>query len=253
MIFSAKNTVLICLVFSVLLTNCGHDNHYTLRLDINLPENVLDYNGTPTSAQDRQSLVFSDQGAWFGYGLTTSPADYGGFAGPFLMTQENGVWCSPNISQLTLKDVQSSQFIDWQTFRVKSSSANSHLTQIYDNDQYLITQLLFYMSPHCAVIVTSIHNDTDEIVHIKPAWQGKSFLENIQLQHDGQSVLIHSDLSSALGMIQVVESQIMDIQIDEHSSYIIQLDEMEIPPGGTGLLVLTHSFVFPEYESEGGG
>ena len=75
---------------------------------------ILDFKGAPENKADRDMLMFSDQGAWFSYGLPDSLTAYGGFSGPFLMTQENGVWISPNLSRLQLSDGSNNgKIIDW--------------------------------------------------------------------------------------------------------------------------------------------
>ena len=51
---------------------------------------------------DKSGLMFSDQGAWFAYGLPESDRRLLGFSGPFLMTQDNGIWSSGMLSGLLL-------------------------------------------------------------------------------------------------------------------------------------------------------
>ena len=57
---------------------------------LSLSQNILDFKGAPKEKAERGMLMFSDQGAWFAYGLPDSVNTFGGFSGPFLMTQEMG-------------------------------------------------------------------------------------------------------------------------------------------------------------------
>ncbi|KAA3633480.1 MAG: hypothetical protein DWQ02_13025, partial [Bacteroidetes bacterium] len=68
--------------------------------------NVLNYKGIPDSAYDRSVYIFSDQGAWMGYALPAddSPEYLGNFIGPYLMTQENGVWIDSALTRFQILD-----------------------------------------------------------------------------------------------------------------------------------------------------
>ncbi|OOV21325.1 hypothetical protein BXU11_16915 [Flavobacterium sp. LM5] len=59
-------------------------------------KNNIDYKGNPKNATDRNPLAFSDKGAWFAFGFLDASGIQAGFSGPFLMTEQNGVWLSPS-------------------------------------------------------------------------------------------------------------------------------------------------------------
>ena len=79
-------------------------------------------------------MAFSDLGAWFAYGLPTEASNYGGFTGPFLLTQEYGVWSSKALSKLELVNIDAGKPIDWGDFEVTQTSYNSHLNQVFENE-----------------------------------------------------------------------------------------------------------------------
>ena len=126
-------------------------------------------------------MAFSDQGAWFAYGFSEDSDNYGGFSGPFLMTQENGVWSSKVLSQLKLKDIKSKKEISWDRFDLSIKSYNSHLEQIYKSDNLIITQTLFFSSPHTAFIISRIKNISDKPIQIQADWEGY-ILNSLQFQ-----------------------------------------------------------------------
>ena len=66
-------------------------------------KDVLDYRITPKDSLDKSGLMFSDQGAWFGFGFPDSTDIIEDFSGPFLMTEQNGVWSSSSLLQLELR------------------------------------------------------------------------------------------------------------------------------------------------------
>lgn len=212
--------------------------------------NILNYAANPQSAQYRNSLAFSDQGAWFAYGFPTEPRHYGGFAGPFLMTQENGVWCSPVLSQLRIEHNDTGQKFDWSACAIFQTSYNSHLEQVYQNEWLQISQKVFFASAHTAIIVSEFKNVSDKPIRLKPHWTGKIFLNSLRLSMIENGVKLQSDKSSANGYIQVLDGSPAQVIVEENN-YTIVLADLELKPGENRELVLAHSFVFPEYETAG--
>ncbi|MCB9081837.1 MAG: trehalase [Lewinellaceae bacterium] len=213
------------------------------------PANMLDYVGTPNTARDRNALAFSDQGAWFAYGFPADTACFGGFTGPFLMTQENGVWSSQVLSQLMLKEVTTGQLIDWNGFAASHTSFNSHLAQAFVNEQFRITQTLCFASAHSTLITTQITNLSGETIRLQPHWRGTVFLPGLKLAREGNTVVLQSPLSAAKGTIQSFGEPVTSLELTD-STYALHLDPFALKPGETRQLVLGHTFIFPEYNGE---
>lgn len=216
---------------------------------VHYPYNILDYRGTPSDAEDRDPLVFSDQGAWFAYGFPTSPDYYGGFSGPFLMTQDNGVWCSKSLSQLELT-LDSTDLTDAPGYNDPlQRSYNSHLEQVFERDYIKVVQKLFFASAHSAFIITEITNISEQTIGIDPGWKGAVFAEGLRFEQEGDGLSVVSDRSEATGHIRVFGNKIRAIEVSD-TSYRVSLEKIQIKAGETGQLILTHSFIFPEYSLE---
>ena len=93
---------------------------------LELSKNSLNYKGFPKNATDRKSLAFSDKGAWFGFGFLEPGSIQGGFSGPFLMTEQNGVWLSSSFVSLRLLNDNKQDEINWEKSLVNPNSYNSH-------------------------------------------------------------------------------------------------------------------------------
>ncbi len=244
-----KNTFFLFLICLGAIISCQREPAFLLPSKTPLPADVLDYSGTPDSAQDRRFLAFSDQGAWFGYGFPTDTADFGGFSGPFLMTQENGKWCGPALSRLQLIKAGSRQVIDWRSFRVSHNSYISHLEQTYTGPDLSIGQWLFFTSPHTALIITRITNLSDQKLELIPGWNGSIFAEGLRLRADGNVLTVKSDRSPATGYIRIPGNEKAMLQVSD-KAYSLQVDALTIRPQGTATLLLAQSFLFPEYDDE---
>jgi putative isomerase len=213
------------------------------------PPNILDYSGNPDSPKYRDSLAFSDQGAWFAYGFSAKPEAFAGFSGPFLMTQENGVWSSNALSQLKLTNYESKEPIDWKEFSVEQTSYNSHLEQVFTSDKLQISQTLFYTSPHTALITTSISNLSDRTVTLVPVWSGSTFLKKIRFKRKGATLVIKSEKSKAIGYLRSLDNRIAAIR-NTKTSYTIELKRISLAPKETTTVLFTQSFIFPEYNHQ---
>lgn len=233
----------------IFLSGCNIFENNSFFFKTALPENTLDYVGSPTSYVDRNPLAFSDQGAWFAYGFPSDTNYFGGFSGPFLMTQENGIWSSKSLSHLILLNHETKTTIDWTDFSVSRKSFNSHLEQIYKNDQLEITLSLYYSSPHSAIIITQIKNLSDQAINLQAIWTGKLLSDNLHISQADEIIIIKSDKSTAKGYIQAFNYKYASIESSD-SSYSIGLNEFELKKNDTKQLILSQTFIFPEYDIE---
>ena len=238
---------LTCLPLFLFVTNsCSTKSKQVGIVNTQFP-NILDYSGIPNAQADRSSLTFSDQGAWFAYGFPINSDYFGGFSGPFLMTQENGVWSGKVLGQLFLTEGVKNIPIEWDRFKAIHKSFISHLEQVFTNDTLKISQTLFFSSPHTALISTEIQNITDRSIEVIPEWKLKSFSGSLRLSEIEKGVKISSEKSPAIGYIQALGEKVKRIQIAD-TSYLIQLKSIKINSGETKELLLTQTFIFPEYD-----
>lgn len=209
--------------------------------------NVLDFSGTPQSPQDRGALAFSDQGAWFAYGFPTDTKYFGGFSGPFLMTQENGVYCSPSLSYLTLTNIEASTLIDFGSFKISKTSFISHLQQEFEDQELKVLQTLFFSSAHTAIISTQITNLSKRPIILQPAYEGDLFFKDINFEENSGGITIIFEQSNTKGHLEIWGDSISEMMVRD-SAYQIRLEKFELRPGETKELIVSQSFVLPEYD-----
>ena len=213
-------------------------------VEFSIPANVLDYTGVVHDPKDRDLLIFSDQGAWFGYSIPIKSAQQGGFLGPFLMTQENGRWLSPILSNLNIIDETGRQF-DFSTSISEHRSFNSHLEKSHQGKALRVFQKLFFKDKDEAIILTEITNISDADKQLDITWNGMSFLEGIQMTKDGNAIRVSSEKSKAIGMVVGTDFSKAKMQVND-SSYQVQLLPIEISAGEKKEIVLVHRFSFDD-------
>ena len=211
-------------------------------------QNILNFKGAPKDKADRDMLMFSDQGAWFAYGLPDSVNAFGGFTGPFLMTQENGVWIGPNLTRLQLKD-EDSKIIDWENDLAEQNSYASHLEQTYKNNMLRVEQQLVFLSGHTSLQRTVITNESDTEITLNPSFTGNLFNLGIRISKEKNLIKLESSKSDAVGYVQLLNEE-HDIFISDSLSLEIKSQTLVLPPKSTKELLISQTFIFPQYSWE---
>jgi len=231
---------IVVLVFAISFS-CNNPKEH-LKIDkkfmfLNHSENILDYKITPKNPIDKSGLMFSDQGAWFGYSFPDTVASFGGFSGPFLMTQQNGVWSSSNLSQLIIDKTI------WKTIETKSY--NSHLEQTFKSQNIELKQELVFISGHTAKIKSTITNKSNSNIKVKYHWKNQDLLtENLTITSNKNKIKIISSKSAAIGYLLFPnETEISS----SDSTYITTPVTLELKPNAYKEIVVSQSFIFPEY------
>lgn len=208
-------------------------------------KNSINYKGNPTNATDRKSLAFSDKGAWFAFGFLDGSEVQAGFSGPFLMTEQNGVWLSPSFVSLQLKDENKQEIINWKSALVAQNSYNSHLEQEFKNEKIEIKQQLVFLSAHSALQKTSITNKSGKVITLFPSYESNIFLDDLQLSKEGKALKIVSTKSTATGYIQFLNNN-PEIEITKQG-YKAQTEKLVLKPNETKEIVIAQTFIFAQY------
>jgi putative isomerase len=237
----------IIFILSIFLTiNFGFAQNAFPNLEAS--KNSINYKGIPTKATDRKPLAFSDKGAWFAFGFLESSEIQAGFSGPFLMTEQNGVWLSASFLSMHLKDENQQQAIDWKTTLVDQNSYNSHLEQEFQNEKLDIKQQLVFTSGHSVLQKTTITNKSAKTISLFPSFDSKVFLENVQLSKEGQLLKIASAKSTAIGYIQFLNTN-PTIAITK-DGYTASTEKLTLKPNETKEILVSQTYIFPQYSWE---
>lgn len=215
-------------------------------LNLETSRNVLDFQGTPQNVKDRDMLMYSDQGAWFAYSFSDLPS-YGGFSGPFLMTQQNGVWVSKQLAQIELTDKDGTPLIDWQNDSQQLESYTSHLMQEFKNERATVNQQLVFSSPHTALQQIELTNLSNQSMEVTLTVSGRVFEGlDITLEKEGSYIKLLSKKSQAVGYIGVIGERPL-LAVTDSTSYTLKKPTFKLGPKEVKKIVITNTFIFPEY------
>lgn len=239
---------LFTILFLLLNLNCGHYKSVKTNVEettvLDFSKNILNYQITPKDASDRSGLMFSDQGAWFAYGIHENTDGLLGFSGPFIMTQQNGVWLSPSFlnTRVSVNDKYAS------LSRTNTTSYSSHLESSYSGPSIAVDETLFFKSGHTALVQTKIKNTDQETLQVEVEWSNLPILiDGMLLSQSGQSIEISSTNTNAKGYLTFPENSTIDrvdaLQYIAHTS-------LELEPNETKEIVVSQTFIFPEYSWE---
>lgn len=201
--------------------------------------NILNYTATPKTKFDRSGLLFSDQGAWFAYSFANLKTNDIGFSGPFLMTQQNGIWSSQSLAHL---HIENEEFIVQQT-----NGYASHLEQVFTSKHLKITQQMVFLSGHTALIQSSIENISNKDISVKYQWKNMPTLaDSLVFSTSKNQIKIISSKSKAIGYLRFSET----IKSCHDNQYTTHLTSLTIPKGGKKNIRISQTFIFPEYDWE---
>lgn len=220
----------------LILVSCLHKKPEALEYS----KNILDFTANPANSYDRSSLAFSDQGAWFAYGFPEKEQQIIGFSGPFLMTEQNGVWCSKALSQLEIQLDGTKP--DLSNFNYSTFSFASHLEQIFENDVLKIEQTLVFPSSSSAHIRCRISNLSEKNLNLSYSLKGAHFMDGLSFLNENRNLMIHSEKSSAIGRLQY-QGQLAQLS---DSSYHYHSKEIILKPNELEEVFYSHQFSFPE-------
>lgn len=211
-------------------------------------ENIFNYKLTPKHKFDKTGLMFSDQGAWFAYSLQDSIVNNAGFSGPFLMTQQNGVWSGQSLASFNLRGENNSKIIDWNTSLQSQHSFSSHLEQTFQNTELQVKQELAYISGHTALQKTTITNRSSKGITLHPSVSGKLFDIDITVLSESETIVLSSEKSNAKGYIKFLKESATILTAEDY--YNAHFETLFLEPGQSKTYVISQTFIFPEYSWE---
>ncbi len=246
--------IVVFLILLITFSNCSSDktlNHGYEYKYLDYSQNILDYRITPKDSVDRSGLMFSDQGAWFAYSSPKTNKNLIGFSGPFLMTQQNGIWSSPSLSRLSLTtNHHNDKLINFKDDIIEQNSYSSHLEQLFKNEKIVLKQELVFLSGHTALQRSTITNVTDNSLQIQTTIQGGVSNIGLELSQENNAIKIASENSPAIGYIQT-NNNIHRIDIlNENRAYALMLKGFNLSPNESKEIIISQTFIFPEYSWE---
>jgi len=214
-------------------------------------ENILDYSITPKDSMDKSGLMFSDQGAWFAYGLPKTNKNLIGFSGPFLMTQLNGIWSDMIMSRLGLSEgVHNNKVISFKDDLKVQKSYSSHLEQVLENDKLQIKTELVFLNGNTVLQRFSIKNKTEFPLKLNTSIQGGTYQGiGIKLSKDENQIKLISENTTAIGYIKINE-EFENIEILNEDLFYTFHKSQNLKPNETKSFVISQTFIFPEYSWE---
>lgn len=247
---------LICVLFSIFIGcqpsgNTAEEEEEPLNWISQFP-NVLNYKGVPDSAFDRSVYIFSDQGAWIGYALPEGDTQehLGSFIGPYLMTQDNGVWIDSVLTRFHLLDTSGVEIDLKHAGVIEIASYPGRLTQTFlvpEIDLEVYSELIFISQRSALQRVILVNKKEDSSVNFKTRWSGSSFMDGVSFRNHGSGVWIDFEGSQHFGRIMMDGKQEFQRTLRK-DSYQFVSNVINLGPGQSKEFVFTHTFGFSEEE-----
>jgi putative isomerase len=232
-----KLSTYIALFLLVFFFCCTKSNKTQQKDYLNFSKNILNYQITPKNKFDKSGLMFSDQGAWFGYSFSDSISAITGFSGPFLMTQQNGIWSSSSLTNLVIEDNK------WKNRT--TNSYNSHLEQTFLSDNLELKQELVFSSGHTAIIKSTLKNNSKSNKNINYHFENELLMaDGLSFSTNKNQLTVASSKTDAFGHIIFPE----EVQLKStDSAYKSNKISILLKPNETTEFTISQTFIFKEY------
>ncbi|MEL7221987.1 MAG: trehalase, partial [Bacteroidota bacterium] len=209
--------------------------------------NVLDLRGTPDSVFDRSVFAFTDLGAWFAYALPEREKGAIGFSGPFLMTQDNGCWLSPILSQLELIVSHGGGILNFDNasfIEATSYPGKLGMKIHWEKPAIELNASLIFANKNTSLQHFVIKNkSTQEDLSIRAKWKGEVLLDNAFLEENSNGVQVLFANRATRGLITPIALSGCQFKVSE-KRYTIISPVFNLRPGSTQDINLTHVFSF---------
>ena len=214
-------------------------------------ENILDYRITPKDSLDKSGLMFSDQGAWFAYSFPDSTSNSLGFSGPFLMTEQNGIWSSPIMSRLGIwEGMHNDRIINYSEDLKYQNSYSSHLEQLLENDKLQIKIELVFLNGNTSLQRFKIKSKSKNSLEFQSSIQGGGFEHSrFKLLREESHIKLISKNTNAIGYI-TTDQDFDLIDVIDNESFYAYVKHLKLESGQTKSFVISQTFIFPEYSWE---
>lgn len=217
--------------------------------DLKIPgKDVLSYAGVPSTPDDNTILSFSDQGSWFSFAIPNNEKYFGGFSGPYIMTQDNGTWLSQSICKLGINDLNKKAIVDWKEFNASSHSYVSHLSQSWSKDDLRIEQTLFFLNSETAVVVTDFENLSKEALNFEFQWNGSLMLEDVHFNQGTDHVQAIAE-NGVFSIIKPWTEPYKEIVVDD-DNYLMISEPVELKSKEVYSSILTISLSWSRANSQ---
>ena len=203
--------------------------------------NTLNLFGVPANLKDRSVFSMSDLGVWHSYSLSPKPS--GGFVGPYLMTDDNGIWASKQL--ITLELSLGDNTLDWASAKMVSSQyLPGRLVQTYELEGMKVQQQLIYVSDRSTLVQYQIESSKKQ-PKVAARLKASTWLADWNFSINDSQLMLKSDSSNT--QIMIAFDQPADGRI-EANSFVGQEQEFDLNPGFPVEINYVQSAYFTESE-----
>jgi putative isomerase len=210
-------------------------------------KNVLDYRITPKDSLDKSGLMFSDQGAWFGFGFPDYTDIIEDFSGPFLMTEQNGVWSSSSLAPIRITIGDHPVYPKKENI-IYQFAYSSHLEQQLDINGIDLKESLIFLNGNTVLIKYEFINKKEFNNEVTYYWENQSlFTNSLKLSSIENYITIKSSKTDANGYIFFPKTTMLK---NTDSTYTSEFQHLDLQPNESKSIVISQTFIFPEYSWE---
>ena len=188
--------------------------------------NVIDLKNSPSYPTDEGLNAFFDLGSWMGFALSDDKTKTG-FAGPYILGLEHGVWASNNFASLDLISENGNSLLTNLNHSEQEYFPGKLENQLHFEDIHLVSNLIF-TSDKSLIISTTITNNGNQNLTFTPQWKGEIFHQIGRLINNDTHLITLMDNKQKIYLIPISD-EMFKIHSDSNK-YTISLNNIILKP-----------------------
>ena len=191
--------------------------------------NVIDLKNSPSYPTDEGLYAFFDLGGWMGFALSDDKTKTG-FAGPYILGLEYGVWASNNFASLDLISKNGNSLLTNLNYSEQEYFPGKLENQLHFEDIHLVSNLIF-TSDKSLIISTTITNNGNQNLKFTPQWKGEIFHQIGRLINNDTQLITLMDNKQKI-YLSPISDEMFKIHSDSNK-YTISLNNIILKPKET--------------------
>ena len=191
--------------------------------------NVIDLKNSPSYPTDEGLNAFFDLGGWMGFALSDDKTKTG-FAGPYILGLEHGIWASNNFASLDLISENGNSLLTNLNYSEQEYFPGKLENQLHFEDIHIVSNLIF-TSDKSLIISTTITNNGNQNLKFTPQWKGEIFHQIGRLINNDTQLITLMDNKQKI-YLSPISDEMCKIHSDSNK-YTISLNNIILKPKGT--------------------
>ena len=191
----------------------------------------------------RTPLSYSDEGSWACYGFSPDSGRTPGFAGPFMLTHDNGQLLGRNISGLVIEMEDGTILNTSNAIKVLENQKPQGLYQAVIGEKISCESSLHFVDKNHTIITYTVSNLTDSTLTVLPRLIGNIEVDSTQFKSNSRNIVVNPKGSKGYLRIAPEHFNFRNVVVSENA-FVYTMKASTIAPNNRIQIRILHQVHF---------